>query len=526
MKLSSPPLTRISKRRALVLLDRRMESELQPRLAKLKADGNVVLTIDYQQMMNQVEEIRATLVKHDLDFILFSCNDQIFDHRSIGPLIRSLRVGYSTFSAIDSGSIGKQTMQCLNDYLGSPQPLKLPTSPQINPESIPGDKTFSLIFDLEQLAGARFGLPRVLDLLHEFNVRANFFMTSVIEEVYPDTIRQLVDSGHEIGFHGRYHEYLSGLSGEEQSEMIRNMKSDFHAAAPIRGANFIYRMDNTTVSSMIANRIDYFVTFMEHRYAPFTFCQPPIKPMLVDGDQGRIWMVPVSVETYNRPWFGVKNMIDAATNAAKSEPWNHLNILCHPFRDGAQRHVGKLRRLLAYMTQNLGYRGAGLNRVVAGLPTYEPDCHVYYSLEKNVASSPKRSYLKRWWHNRRHYDVRIGNLIQSLTAGGHRPALCFTPPDQGRCFAVYPHLPPGSTSLELVELDPLQHFSDPAFFSKSWDQTFTSSQSLGYVPGSYVDDLKNVTLTMRPHRLHDITSLIPEFALRLGYRLTSNRNVF
>lgn len=486
---------------------------------------DVVLTVDFKQLTQQTDLIRQTLDQHKLDFILFSRNDQIFDNRNIGPLIRELRVGYSTFSAIDSNDVWPQTEQCLTDYFERRIPLDLPSRVESGSSKV-GNRTFSLIFDLEQLAGARFGLPRVLELLHEFDVRANFFLTSVIQEVYPGTIEQLVASGHEIGLHGRYHEYLSGIDIQKQSEMIRSMKADLSSAAPIRGANFIYRMDNTTVRSMIANQIDYFVTFMEHRYAPFAFGKPPLQPMLVNSENGQIWLMPVSVETYNRPWFAVKNMIDSSASVGPAESSNHINILCHPFRDGAQRHISKLRKLLTYLTKSLQYQSSGLNQVAATLPKYQPDCYVYYSLESNDTSSHAESTWQRWWSNRRRYDWRIGNLVQSLTAGGKRPALCFQPPSDRQCFAVYPYLPPSTETFESREVDPLCHSFDPVAFAKSWKNSYAKSQNVSFMPRSYRHDLGSAIQTMRPRRAQDVTASIPEFALRLGYRLTANRNVF
>src|SRR5204862_434670 len=105
------------------------------------------------------------------------------------------RVGYSSFSAIDTTQALAQTKRCLEDYLcgrskllsvvsdghedaprgadlGGRKPERQPSKGQAG--------TCSLLFDLEQLGGARFGLPRILKLLDRFGARATSFTTNFI----------------------------------------------------------------------------------------------------------------------------------------------------------------------------------------------------------------------------------------------------------------------------------------------------------------------------------------------------------
>ncbi|MFL5735298.1 MAG: hypothetical protein ACJ78Q_19235, partial [Chloroflexia bacterium] len=203
-------------RRALVLLDQATARALPDQVAALLEDGAVVKLTDYssyERLMGQVEGIRRILDKHQIDFVLFSRNDQVAGRVDIGPLIRALGVGYSSFSGIDSEEVLEQTQQCLEDYLGVAAPgdgrvaapddgrwtmddgvndllSSPPSSIAHRPSSAEGPVrrrhgTFSLIFDLEQLGCARFGLPRILDLLDRHDATATFFTTNFIQEVYP-----------------------------------------------------------------------------------------------------------------------------------------------------------------------------------------------------------------------------------------------------------------------------------------------------------------------------------------------------
>ena len=59
--------------------------------------------------------------------------------------------------------------------------------------------------------GNRQGIPRILDLLATYDVKASFFVPAVTALLYPDEQRRVVAEGHEIGIHGWIHERNSVL---------------------------------------------------------------------------------------------------------------------------------------------------------------------------------------------------------------------------------------------------------------------------------------------------------------------------
>lgn len=56
------------------------------------------------------------------------------------------------------------------------------------------------------LYATKQGLPRILKMLEEENLKATFFTTAYTAEIHPEIIKYIAEQGHEIGYHGYMHE--------------------------------------------------------------------------------------------------------------------------------------------------------------------------------------------------------------------------------------------------------------------------------------------------------------------------------
>lgn len=80
-----------------------------------------------------------------------------------------------------------------------------------------GDGNHDYITNLSRGAyGPKQGVPRILDMLDVYGVKATFFIPGVIAEHYPLVVKEISRRGHEIGFHGYLHEESTATSYEEE----------------------------------------------------------------------------------------------------------------------------------------------------------------------------------------------------------------------------------------------------------------------------------------------------------------------
>ncbi|AHY48109.1 Polysaccharide deacetylase (plasmid) [Rubrobacter radiotolerans] len=68
-----------------------------------------------------------------------------------------------------------------------------------------------------QAYGPRVGVPRILDLLGAYGLKATFFVPGVTAERWPRTVERVLAAGHEVALHGYSHRPLPDMSRDEQA---------------------------------------------------------------------------------------------------------------------------------------------------------------------------------------------------------------------------------------------------------------------------------------------------------------------
>jgi peptidoglycan/xylan/chitin deacetylase (PgdA/CDA1 family) len=66
--------------------------------------------------------------------------------------------------------------------------------------------------------GPKVAVPRILEILREYDIKSTFFVPGWIAEHYGPTCQSVLAAGHEIGHHGYAHEWPNRVSHEEERE--------------------------------------------------------------------------------------------------------------------------------------------------------------------------------------------------------------------------------------------------------------------------------------------------------------------
>jgi peptidoglycan-N-acetylglucosamine deacetylase len=69
--------------------------------------------------------------------------------------------------------------------------------------------------------GPKTGIWRLLRVLEEQGVAANFLICGGIVDRYPEAVRAVISKGHEVAGHGYHHEVARNLSREDEKQVIQ-----------------------------------------------------------------------------------------------------------------------------------------------------------------------------------------------------------------------------------------------------------------------------------------------------------------
>lgn len=69
--------------------------------------------------------------------------------------------------------------------------------------------------------GARQGVPRILELLDKYNIKASFFIPAVSAQLHTEEVQQIVNAGHEIAIHGWIHEATNSLQRDDEFMLMQ-----------------------------------------------------------------------------------------------------------------------------------------------------------------------------------------------------------------------------------------------------------------------------------------------------------------
>ncbi len=86
---------------------------------------------------------------------------------------------------------------------------------------------------LHTTRGMSEGMPRLLDLLSELQIKGTFFTTGEMARRFPAIISRLINEGHELGCHGNLHRDFTTLSKTQADEELTLALQSLREFSPV-----------------------------------------------------------------------------------------------------------------------------------------------------------------------------------------------------------------------------------------------------------------------------------------------------
>lgn len=204
--------------------------------------------------------------------------------------------------------------------------------------------------------GARTGVPKILELLHQESLKATFFTPGWTAKKYADRMKAIVDGGHEIGHHGYLHEWIDPDFPEKEREALEKGLEALDHAVGIKPAG--YRSPGgETSDNMIRMLKEYGFLYDSSLMDQIS----PYRHTLTDGESGPIEL-PWHWSLDDAPYalFSMKSPRAIMTNEHILSVWKEefaeiyrwgglVNVVMHPQVTGRPSRLAMLREFIAYV---------------------------------------------------------------------------------------------------------------------------------------------------------------------------------
>ncbi|MGH7862890.1 MAG: polysaccharide deacetylase family protein, partial [Candidatus Dormibacteraceae bacterium] len=98
------------------------------------------------------------------------------------------------------------------------------------------------------------GIPRVLNLLAKYQIRATWFVPGHSIETFPVQIKMIAEGGHEIGAHGYSHENPIAMTAQQEEAVLRKSIELIEAVSGQKPRGYVapwWEMSNVTAALLL-----------------------------------------------------------------------------------------------------------------------------------------------------------------------------------------------------------------------------------------------------------------------------------
>lgn len=197
--------------------------------------------------------------------------------------------------------------------------------------------------------GGRIGVWRIIRALNDFGIRGTFATNGMITEFYPDAIKEIVRSGHDIAGHGVWQDQMiNDMSPQEQHATIKCTLDVFEKATGKRPEGWL-----SQVLAWTPETPDFLAQEGVRWWGDAKDIDLPKK---IKTKHGEIIAIPVSEFTDNRVLRGSpRDFFDVYKDTFdylyRHEPMSVLNIILHCQWGGRPPVTAMFRQILKYISE-------------------------------------------------------------------------------------------------------------------------------------------------------------------------------
>lgn len=205
--------------------------------------------------------------------------------------------------------------------------------------------------------GPEVAVPRILEMLREYDIPASFYIPGWVAERWPGTVEAIAADGHEVGHHGYLHEPPASLTPEEEGEVLD------------RGTEILERISGQRVRGYRSpswELSEHSLSFLaDRRFLYDSSLMGDDAPYLVDAGEGRrLVEVPVHWSLDDAPFYPFNPAVNRTEVMASPqqvyETWSSAfdeiyergrayTLTMHPWITGRAGRLAMLDRLIRYM---------------------------------------------------------------------------------------------------------------------------------------------------------------------------------
>jgi peptidoglycan/xylan/chitin deacetylase (PgdA/CDA1 family) len=196
------------------------------------------------------------------------------------------------------------------------------------------------------------GVPRIIDMLSDVGVRATFFVPGITAERWPDTVSQILNSGHEVAHHSYSHRIpLQLTEAEERRDFERCLEALERLGIKPRGHRSAVWTPRWTTAALVA----------EYGLVYETNLMDDDRPYILQTTKGEIAEIPPhwSLDDFSQYAFMWDPKLGSNVESPRkaTEVWMLeleamrelgclMQLTCHPFLSGRPGRVKALREFI------------------------------------------------------------------------------------------------------------------------------------------------------------------------------------